>query len=301
MLINREDFARDCADQAFRFGVNSHYLLAVAELLSEIKNDRKGKRIGPFRVTQADWNSRGSDEAFEVSLQPAHIKRPGLQCVFAALQTLRAQEQFQQQNGGDLPTATELYAIWPNQPLPAGKTLQAALDSTRDLVEPAEKAALEDLDLGGPAGTPAEVVEKLRQQIIAGKIIFDSTAFKSQLLGLNNGTRVTAKLQSLVLKLSEIAMPNIRISSLVRTGLGSHHTQGRAVDIGNDEIAGALLPIVATDAQVALLEIDELIFDGALVGQARNKWNYDEGRKHDFTSFTLDQHGNHIHFSVKAG
>lgn len=301
MPIIREDFARDCADQAFRFGVNSHYLLAVAELLSGIKSGRKGQQIGPFRITQADWNSQGSDPAFELSLQPADIKRPGLQCVFAALQTLRAQEKFQQQNDGKFPNATELYAIWPNQVPPAGKTLEAALESTKDLVEPAEKAALEDLDLGGSAGPPAVVLEKLRQQILAGKIKFNSTAFQSQLLGLSGGTKVTAKLQSLVLKLSELATPNIRISSLVRSGMGSHHTEGRAVDIGNEEIAGALLRIVATDAQVAALEIDELIFDGALLGENRNKFNYDEGRKHEFNSTTLDQHGNHIHFSVKAG
>ena len=103
------------------------------------------------------------------------------------------------------------------------------------------------------------------------------------------------------MKLSELATPNIRISSLVRSGMGSHHTEGRAVDIGNEEVAGALLRIIATDAQVAALEIDELIFDGALLGEDRNKFNYDEGRKHEFNSTTLDQHGNHIHFSVKAG
>jgi hypothetical protein len=297
MPINREDFARDCADQAFRFGVNSHYLLAVAELLSGIENGSVDQRIGPFRIAQADWNSQGSDDAFEVNLKPAQIKRPGLQCVFAALQTLRAQEKFQQQNNGNFPGPDELYAIWPNQPQPAGKTLQAALDSTKDLVEPAEKAALEDLDLGGSEGIP----EKLRQQILAGKIKFDSTAFQSQLLGLNSGTKVTAQLQALVLKLSELAAPNIRISSLVRSGMGSHHTEGRAVDIGNEEIAGSLLAVVATDAQVAALDIDELIFDGSILGQARNKFNYDEGRKHDFDAATLDQHGNHIHFAVKAG
>src|SRR5947209_126816 len=168
MPINREDFARDCADQAFRFGVNSHYLLAVAELLSGIKDDSEGQRIGPFRILQADWNSQGSDPAFEVTLQPAHINRPGLQCVFAALQTLRAQEKFQQQNG-KFPDADQLYAIWPNLPLPAGKTLQAALDSTKDLVGPAEQAALEDLDLGGSPGTAADILERLRQQILAGK------------------------------------------------------------------------------------------------------------------------------------
>ena len=53
----------------------------------------------------------------------------------------------------------------------------------------AEKAALEDLDLGGSAGPPAVVLEKLRQQILAGKIKFNSTAFQSQLLGLSGGTK----------------------------------------------------------------------------------------------------------------
>jgi hypothetical protein len=151
-----------------------------------------------------------------------------------------------------------------------------------------------------PSAAASGVVQKLQEQIDAGKITFDSAKLKQQLLGLNTGTKVTAKLQSLVLKLSQLASPNIRISSLVRTGAGSFHTAGRAVDIGNEEIAGTLLPLVATDAQVAALEIDELIFDAAVAGQTdRNKWNYDQGRKHNFNSATLNEHRNHIHFAVK--
>ena len=143
------------------------------------------------------------------------------------------------------------------------------------------------------------VVEALKAQIAAGKIIFDAVRLKTQLLGLNTGTRVTRKLQSLVLELSRLALPKIRISSLVRTS--GHHGSGRAVDIGNEEIAGALLPWVATDAQVAALGIDELIFDATVAGQSpRNKWNYDRGVKHDFSAATLDDHKDHIHFAVKA-
>jgi hypothetical protein len=296
--INREDFALDCADQAFRFGVNAHYLMAVAELLSGINDDSDGDRVGPFRIKQEDWDRNGSAPEFELRLKPAQINRPTLQSVFAAVQTLRAQEKFLAENAGKFQNAQQLYAIWPNQPVPAGKTLEAALSGTRTLIEVAEKEALQDLDLSGPDATPSEVVEKLRQQIMANRIKFDSTVLQQQLLGLNTGTRVTARLQSLVLKLSALAV--LRISSLVRAGMGSHHTEGRAVDIGNEEIAGALLPLVATDAQVAALGIDELIFDGGLLGQDRNKWNYDAGRKHSFGTATLDQHGNHIHFAVKA-
>jgi hypothetical protein len=140
-------------------------------------------------------------------------------------------------------------------------------------------------------------------QIAAGKIIFDApneTRLKGPLLGLNNGTRVTGKLQSLVLELPRLAPRRIRISSLVRSS--GHHGSGRVVDTGNEEIAGALLPQVATDARVAALAIDELIFDATVAGESpRNKWNYDRGVKHNFNAATLDQHRNHIHFAVKAG
>jgi hypothetical protein len=147
------------------------------------------------------------------------------------------------------------------------------------------------------------VVEALKAQVAAGRIMFDSpneTRLKNQLLGLNNGTRVTGKLQSLVLELSRLAPRRIRISSLVRSS--GHHGSGRAVDIGNEEIAGALLPQVATDAKVAALGIDELIFDATVAGESpRNKWNYDRGVKHNYNAATLDDHRDHIHFAVKAG
>lgn len=150
------------------------------------------------------------------------------------------------------------------------------------------------------AGAQDPVVEQLTAQIAAGRIIFDAARLKNQLLGLGRGTRVTRKLQALVLQLSRLASPNIRISSLVRSA--GHHGAGRAVDIGNEEIAGSLLALVATDAQVAALEIDELIFDATVAGQSpRNKWNYDRGAKHNYNSATLDDHKDHIHFAVKAG
>jgi hypothetical protein len=156
------------------------------------------------------------------------------------------------------------------------------------------------------AAAQGPVVEALKAQIAAGRIIFDppnQTRLKNQLLGLNRGTKVTGKLQSLVLELSRLApgLDPIRISSLVRSSSG-HHRSGRAVDIGNEEIADELLKHVATDAKVEELAIDELIFDATVVGESpRNKWNYDQGVKHNFNAATLDQHRNHIHFAVKAG
>ena len=152
----------------------------------------------------------------------------------------------------------------------------------------------------GLAAAVDPVVEKLKDLIATGKIIFDSEKQLKQLLGLNTGTKVSKKVQSLVAKLSEIGGLQLRISSLVRTGGGSHHVTGRAVDIGNEEIGRTLLPLVATDAQVAALGIDELIFDARVADQTDpNKWNYDRGVKHNYDAATLNQHKNHIHFAVK--
>ena len=137
-----------------------------------------------------------------------------------------------------------------------------------------------------PAADP--VVQELQARIAAGKIIFDFDKQRKELLGLSTGTRVTRKLQSLVLKVSDLAGQQIRISSVVRND-GGHHGRGRAFDIGNEEIARTLMPRVATNAQVAALEIDEIIFDATIAGEAnRNKWNYDLGVKHNYNSVTLN-------------
>jgi hypothetical protein len=153
-------------------------------------------------------------------------------------------------------------------------------------------------------GTPGTSAHTLQQLVSAGKIIFDedSPVLKSQLLGLNTGTKVTPKLQTLVLKLCDLTPEKIRISSLVRSATAnhSHHTEGRAVDIGNQEIAAALLPKVVQ--QVGALGIDELIFDARRIDPANdpNKFNFDQGAKHSFDDATIKDHGDHIHFAVMA-
>jgi hypothetical protein len=97
----------------------------------------------------------------------------------------------------------------------------------------------------------ASVVQQLQQKIEEGKITFDAgkPQLKEELLGTNADTKVTAKLQSLVLELSKISPQPIRIRELLRPSGDAHHVAGRAVDIGND-IASSLLPLVATDAKV---------------------------------------------------
>jgi len=147
------------------------------------------------------------------------------------------------------------------------------------------------------------VVDDLKLQIAAGKITFDPPAttserLKKELLGENEGTKVTELLQKLVLEVSKLK--NIQISSIVRNE--GHHREGRAFDVGNEVIASTLLPSIATDIKVAALKIDEIIFDAGVAGETdRNKWNYDLGVKHPYVAATLNQHKDHIHFAVKAG
>jgi len=121
---------------------------------------------------------------------------------------------------------------------------------------------------------------------------------RKELLGENDGIRASELLQKLVLKVSNLQ--KIRISSIVRSE--GHHGEGRAFDVGNEDIAAMLLPAIATDAKVHEFKIDEIIFDATVAGQSeRNHWNYDVGERHKYNSATLDQHKNHIHFAVKAG
>lgn len=138
-------------------------------------------------------------------------------------------------------------------------------------------------------------VAALEKHISNGKIIFDKPSLKDELLGKNQGQKVTESLQKLVLHLADTVGKSIRISSLVRTS--GHHAAGRAVDIGNEEIAGEILPEIMP--LVDSLYIDELIFDAAIAGKSdRNEWNFDAGKKHSFDAATLDKHKDHIHFSV---
>lgn len=157
-------------------GVNPHYLVAVADLLSGISDDKDGDRVGCFRRTQADWNQNGTEPQFLIALQPDDINSTRMQCTFAALQTFRAQAQFLKTHRGRFPSPDELYALWPKDTPPAGKTLQGALDNTKDLIEPAEDAILDGLDLGVLAGDIKLDSISAAKKPIALQII---TAFKA--------------------------------------------------------------------------------------------------------------------------
>ena len=150
------------------------------------------------------------------------------------------------------------------------------------------------------------VIRALEAQIRAGRIIFDPQNpsrpdYQSQLLGRTTSANAKPKVRRLVLKLSQIE--KIRISSIVRNNLGdrraSDHFRGEAVDIGNEEIGGTLLPAIITPTNIKEFDLDQVIFDASVVGQTpAQKWNLNKGRKFMFGAGTLAQHRNHIHISV---
>ncbi|HXL13083.1 MAG TPA: phage tail tip lysozyme [Bradyrhizobium sp.] len=155
MPIDRDDFTQDCVDQAFRYGVDPHYLVALAQLLSGIDDNTVGDKIGPYRITQADWDAKSADPLFSTNFKPEHINRPALQCSFAAVMTVHAQNKLLE-TLDHFPSPIELYKEWPNVPVSvrAGKTADQALqeawvdalDKTKDLIGPAEDAALAGME-----------------------------------------------------------------------------------------------------------------------------------------------------------
>jgi len=140
-----------------------------------------------------------------------------------------------------------------------------------------------------------DVTAELRAQIRAGKIRFDVPELQAELLG----TSVDRKLQELVVFLAMSVGTYIKISNILRTAGDSAHVAGRAVDIGNEDVAADLLARVARQDAVDDYHIDEIIFDAAVAGKEdRNIWNFDRGAPHAYAVATLNAHRNHIHFAV---
>jgi len=155
-----------------------------------------------------------------------------------------------------------------------------------------------------PKPKPAENVEnQLQQALDQKKITFDpgKSYLRDQLLRKNSPPLITPKLQSLVLALATLSPDPIRISELLQTTGDDDHVNGRAVAIGNEEIAARLLPSVATAEQVTKLAINKIIFDAGVAAQAdRNIWNIDSGVPHSYDDATLAAHRTDIYFAVNA-
>jgi len=131
--------AEECVRQGVYFGVEPHYLMAVAQLRSALPSDPA--RQGPFQLTQAEWDANRNDDDFDLHFTPAQISSPLRQCAVFALMANRAFDAFVKANNRN-PSTKELYL----QQFPGADTsgLQKALDDTAALVGPAADAVLDD-------------------------------------------------------------------------------------------------------------------------------------------------------------
>src|ERR1043166_2100825 len=147
MTIDRGLFAQECVRQGVFFGIEPHYILAVAQFRSGISDDSDGDRIGPFRLTQAEWNANSNNDEFEVHFAPEHIHSPSRQCAVFGLMAHQAFAAFESVNKRN-PTASELYLQqWPGSAM-AG--FQKAFDDTAALIGPAADAVLDDPESVAP-------------------------------------------------------------------------------------------------------------------------------------------------------
>jgi hypothetical protein len=151
MSINKAAFAKDCVRQGLICGANPHYLLGVAQLRSGISDGTVGAEIGPFRFTQADWNVHCTDSVFDLEFLPTDVNDPDMQTPVFAVMARRAFDAFEA-SSHRTPSAKELYLQqFPAAPVATlSADLQAALDATAALVDPAAAAVLDDEQTAPP-------------------------------------------------------------------------------------------------------------------------------------------------------
>src|SRR5688500_17735486 len=90
----RAKFAEECVRQGVFFRIEPHYLLAIAQLRSGISSDSDGNLVGPFRLTQAEWDANRESNEFDIHFTSAQITSTIRQCVVFAFMAQRAFESF---------------------------------------------------------------------------------------------------------------------------------------------------------------------------------------------------------------
>jgi hypothetical protein len=147
MSIDLDLFAQECVEQGLYLGVAPHYLMAVAQLRSGISDAADAadpSLIGPFRLTQVNWNAYCTDTEFDFNFLPTDISDPLMQCAVFGLMVHRAFDAFVSKNSRN-PTATELYVQqWPDSASATlAADLQTALDATKDHIVAAAATVLD--------------------------------------------------------------------------------------------------------------------------------------------------------------
>jgi hypothetical protein len=109
-VIDKKAFADLCWDMELRFGINAHYLAAVAELRSKTTADEKDFLFGPFRLSQSEFDAgRVDKDHLEGDFKPEDISSWRMQTTVFAAMTRRAEDELEKLLGqGQRASAAEL-------------------------------------------------------------------------------------------------------------------------------------------------------------------------------------------------
>ena len=134
--INPKSFANHCVTVGAMYGASAHYVMAVAMLRSQLKDDAIDGKAGPYAWTQAEWDANPDRQspALGSSYEPAEIADWRAQVSVFALMTVRQFTALQLKLGQN-PSALQLYqAQWPDEGDALVGNLQKACDDTRQAI-----------------------------------------------------------------------------------------------------------------------------------------------------------------------
>jgi D-alanyl-D-alanine carboxypeptidase len=169
--ISKAAFASQCWDLELRFGVNSHYLAAVAELRSKTMADEKDGLVCPFQLSQSEWDAGRADPDLNNVFQPTDILDWRMQAVVFASMTRRTEDALAGLLGSRVSAAQLLLA----QMVGAQCAATLIQKPTAKVDEALKEVKDSDLPLGiardqllqrfgslfNPSGTGAEVVQQI--------------------------------------------------------------------------------------------------------------------------------------------
>lgn len=135
--ISDAALAQECYVQSTRFEIVGSYIAAVAKYRSNVRNDRDGNEIGPFRLTEKEWDAYADDPELGEYVY-ADITNWRAQCAVFALMAERALDALESRLG-TRPTPVQIYLAQIVGPTAAAeainnpdKTIDAALANAPD-------------------------------------------------------------------------------------------------------------------------------------------------------------------------
>lgn len=152
--IDKDAFGRECWRSAIYAGVNPHYMMAMAEMRSGVKNDTDAIGIGPFRLLQTEWDADWKGVALGYQYDAADIKNWRSQCSMFALMVRRTMEQMGGV-GSNRPSALDLCLA---QIIGVKAAAAVKEDPSKAIDKILSGIAPDDLPKGNP--TPAGLIDR---------------------------------------------------------------------------------------------------------------------------------------------